>query len=60
MAIGPVVRAPAAIAAQAATGRVAAFVGVEEAVAAQVPTKRDRRDQHEQRQAEKRARWRGQ
>ena len=39
---------------------VAAFVGVEEAVAAQVPTKRDRRDEHEQRQADKRARWRGQ
>jgi len=37
---------------------VAALVGVEEAVAVQVPAERDRREQDEERQAEKRARWR--
>jgi hypothetical protein len=39
---------------------VAAFVGVEEAVAVQVPAERNRRQQDEQRQADKRAgaRWR--
>src|SRR6266705_1799917 len=37
---------------------VAAFVRIEQAVAVQVPAKRDRREQDEQRQADKRARWR--
>jgi hypothetical protein len=41
---------------------VAAFVGVEEAVAVQVPAERDRREQDEQRQADEPggARWRRQ
>jgi hypothetical protein len=37
---------------------VAAFVGVEEAVAVQVPAQRDRREQDEESQAGNRARWR--
>jgi len=39
---------------------VAAFVGIEQAVAVQVPAERDRREQDEQRQADESggARWR--
>jgi len=37
---------------------VAAFVRVEEAVAVQVPAQGDRREQDEEPQADKRARWR--
>jgi len=37
---------------------VAALVGVKEAVAVQVPAEPDRREQDEERQAGKRARWR--
>jgi hypothetical protein len=43
---------------------VAAFVGIEEAVAVQVPAERDRREQDQQRQADEAgaqgARWRRQ